>query len=292
MVNDHEKAASAAGRSAVETTRPAMALAPVRGILKGVSHHHAHRAALRIPHAHAVVQTRRRPAGRICRRRATEESARDHRDLPRADARRVFQPLPDASGSIRRIRRTSSHARRKSGAAGWTCGWVWRASSCRGYLDWIEKLHGQGGVPPRARLGALPDARVRGRLFQRLVAGFSAHFTSGTLADAAETGLYDTLSHPGPRQKHEPAEWNLPRIMDDIRRALDRIAKAGTAMELNTSGRVQDDPRDEPRPGNPARDARARHPGRDRGRRTPAQTDGRPVSRRHWRRCGRRVTTR
>lgn len=56
------------------------------------------------------------------------------------------------------------------------------------------------------------------------------------LAQAAETRLFDTLSHPDLVKNVFPNDWQLPRILDDIRRALDRIAKTNTAMELNTSG--------------------------------------------------------
>lgn len=56
------------------------------------------------------------------------------------------------------------------------------------------------------------------------------------LADAAETGLFDTLSHPDLVKNSTPRDWDLARIMPDIQRQLDRIAKTGVAMELNTSG--------------------------------------------------------
>ena len=104
-----------------------------------------------------------------------------------------------------------------------------------GYLDWIEKLHERaefhhvlGSI--HCQMHEYVDTYFKESWpdFQRLYFGH--------LADAAETGLYDTLSHPDLVKNMNPAEWNLPRIMDDIRRALDRIAKAGTAMELNTSG--------------------------------------------------------
>jgi len=57
------------------------------------------------------------------------------------------------------------------------------------------------------------------------------------LAMAAEIGLFDTLSHPDLVKNFTADAWQLNEIMPDIRRALDRIAEAGTAMELNTSGR-------------------------------------------------------
>lgn len=56
------------------------------------------------------------------------------------------------------------------------------------------------------------------------------------LARAAESGLFDCLSHPDLVKNMYSHEWHVPRILDDIRAALDRIAAAGVAMELNTSG--------------------------------------------------------
>lgn len=56
------------------------------------------------------------------------------------------------------------------------------------------------------------------------------------LAKAAETKLFDTLSHPDLIKNIYPDQWDVHRILPDIQRALDRIAKSGTAMELNTSG--------------------------------------------------------
>jgi histidinol-phosphatase (PHP family) len=56
------------------------------------------------------------------------------------------------------------------------------------------------------------------------------------LADAAETGLFDCLAHPDLIKNMTADDWQPSRIMDDIRRALDRIAATGMAMELNTSG--------------------------------------------------------
>jgi len=56
------------------------------------------------------------------------------------------------------------------------------------------------------------------------------------LAVAAETGLFDCLSHPD-LVKNETADyWNPERVMDTICETLDRVAATGMAMELNTSG--------------------------------------------------------
>jgi histidinol-phosphatase (PHP family) len=56
------------------------------------------------------------------------------------------------------------------------------------------------------------------------------------LAQSAETGLFDTLSHPDLVKNMFPRTWRIEPLLDDIRRSLDRIAKTGVAMELNTSG--------------------------------------------------------
>lgn len=56
------------------------------------------------------------------------------------------------------------------------------------------------------------------------------------LAKAAESGLFDTLSHPDIVKTVLPAEWDPFAVWSDTLKALDRIAKANVAMELNTSG--------------------------------------------------------
>ena len=56
------------------------------------------------------------------------------------------------------------------------------------------------------------------------------------LANAAETGLYDCLSHPDIVKIVHPKQYDVADHLDAIRRVLDRIARSGVAMELNTSG--------------------------------------------------------
>ena len=56
------------------------------------------------------------------------------------------------------------------------------------------------------------------------------------LAMAAETGLFDTLAHPDLVKNEFPQEWQTERLAETLAASLDRIAAAGTAMELNTSG--------------------------------------------------------
>ena len=68
------------------------------------------------------------------------------------------------------------------------------------------------------------------------------------LAEAAETGLFDTLAHPDLVKNLVPQEWDFERIQPHIERALDRIAATGTAMELNTSGLLKAIPEMNPAP--------------------------------------------
>ena len=56
------------------------------------------------------------------------------------------------------------------------------------------------------------------------------------LAKSAETGLFDSLAHPDLIKNYTRDHWNPSNILDIVRPALDRIAKTGVAMELNTSG--------------------------------------------------------
>lgn len=104
-----------------------------------------------------------------------------------------------------------------------------------GVEPWLEKLHAR--VPLHHVLGSVhtqvPDYRARffrGDWFDYQQTYFEH------LAQAAETGLYDTLAHPDLVKNEAPQEWLLTRIEPFIQRALDRIAKTGVAMELNTSG--------------------------------------------------------
>lgn len=56
------------------------------------------------------------------------------------------------------------------------------------------------------------------------------------LAEAAETKLFDTISHPDLIKNMTANHWNIARIRTAIAHTLDRIAATGCAMELNTSG--------------------------------------------------------
>ncbi len=104
-----------------------------------------------------------------------------------------------------------------------------------GAESWLEELHQKaafnyilGSVHPqikeyiqRYRTGSTLD-------YQRT---YFQH-----LAEAAETGLFNSISHPDIIKNMNPDEWQISRVMDEIKRSLDRIASTGVAMELNTSG--------------------------------------------------------
>ncbi len=56
------------------------------------------------------------------------------------------------------------------------------------------------------------------------------------VAESAETGLFDTLAHPDLVKNFQAGLWQFELIEEHLGSCLDRIARAGVAMELNTSG--------------------------------------------------------
>lgn len=104
-----------------------------------------------------------------------------------------------------------------------------------GMENWLERLHGMADF--HYILGSVhaPMQDYQDRYFNGDMVAFQRLYFEH-LAMAAETGLFDSLAHPDLVKNVEPSAWRLDRLMDDIRRALDRIAATGVAMELNTSG--------------------------------------------------------
>jgi histidinol-phosphatase (PHP family) len=107
-----------------------------------------------------------------------------------------------------------------------------------GYEGWLEKQIASaplsyvlGSVHPQ-----IPEYRSK-FAFEDPVDNQRNYFR--LLADAAETGLFDCLSHPDLIKNETAADWDPGRITDAIADSLDRIAAVGTAMELNTSGRLK-----------------------------------------------------
>jgi histidinol-phosphatase (PHP family) len=75
----------------------------------------------------------------------------------------------------------------------------------------------------------------RDRFFKGdLLAFQKTYFTH--VAESAETGLFDTLAHPDLVKNLQPGLWQFDMIEDHLAACLDRIARTGVAMELNTSG--------------------------------------------------------
>ncbi len=104
-----------------------------------------------------------------------------------------------------------------------------------GLEGWVEKLHQR--VPLHHVLGSvhMQVPHYKNRFFNGDAFAYQQVYFQH-LAEAAETGLFDTLAHPDLVKNEAPKEWNFARIEPFIVRALDRIAATGVAMELNTSG--------------------------------------------------------
>lgn len=104
-----------------------------------------------------------------------------------------------------------------------------------GIEAWAEKLHAR--APLHHVLGSvhMQVTHYRETYFTGDVFAYQQTYFEH-LAQSAETGLFDTLAHPDLVKNELPSEWIFPRIEPFILRALDRIAKTGVAMELNTSG--------------------------------------------------------
>ncbi|QYM78910.1 histidinol-phosphatase [Horticoccus luteus] len=104
-----------------------------------------------------------------------------------------------------------------------------------GVEGWLEELHARH--PLNHVLGSvhMQVTEYRDRFFRGDWFAYQQLYFQH-LAEAAETGLYDTLAHPDLVKNESPCDWDFARIQPDIERALDRIARTGVAMELNTSG--------------------------------------------------------
>lgn len=103
------------------------------------------------------------------------------------------------------------------------------------FVPWLQELHARkdfsyilGSVHPQTEYyraaHPLDDPREFHRTYYR------------QLADAAETGLFDCLSHPDLVKNTKAEHWDFAAIADTVGECLDRIAQTGTSMELNTSG--------------------------------------------------------
>lgn len=104
-----------------------------------------------------------------------------------------------------------------------------------GMERWLDELHRRadfhyilGSVHPFIQ-------EYKDAFFDGDLAAFQCQYFSH-LADVAETGLFDCLSHPDIVKVMLAENWNFSAGEGAISVALERIKATGIAMELNTSG--------------------------------------------------------
>ena len=104
-----------------------------------------------------------------------------------------------------------------------------------GMEDWLIELHEKahfhyiiGSVHPFVQEYKTQFNNGNPLEFQK---GYFNH-----LADAAESRLFDCISHPDVVKNMFPLEWDFSKLRDTVDDCLNRIKDCGTAMELNTSG--------------------------------------------------------
>lgn len=104
-----------------------------------------------------------------------------------------------------------------------------------GYEGWVEELHQRADF--HYCLGSVhyQGPEYGARYNPTDVTAFRKSYWEN-LAASAETGLFDCLAHPDLIKNHRTESWSFESQEEDIAAALDRIAKTGVAMELNTSG--------------------------------------------------------
>ena len=104
-----------------------------------------------------------------------------------------------------------------------------------GYEKWLETLHQRASFD--YILGAVHwQAKEYLNKFETgTIENFRRSYFEN-LALSAETGLYDCLAHPDLVKNYHPDSWCFAIIKNTVTTVLDRIAKTGVAMELNTSG--------------------------------------------------------
>lgn len=116
-----------------------------------------------------------------------------------------------------------------------------------GLESWLERLH--GSAPLNYVLGSVhPQLQEYKNLY--LTGDWPAYHVQyfSSLVEAAETGLFDCLSHPDLVKNYGTETWDVEARMPHILRCLDRIAATGIAMELNTSGKNKTLPEMNPGP--------------------------------------------
>lgn len=104
-----------------------------------------------------------------------------------------------------------------------------------GYEGWIETLHQRADFHYCLGSVHFQGPEYGKRFHQQDAVAFRKSYWEN-LAVSAETSLFDCLAHPDLIKNYKTESWNFAEQKEDIIAALDRIAKTGVAMELNTSG--------------------------------------------------------
>ena len=107
-----------------------------------------------------------------------------------------------------------------------------------GMEPWLRELHGR--APFDYILGSIHY--FGNEYVERFGKGGDAEFLAAyfrNLALSAESGLFDALAHPDLIKNHFGNRWRFEEAEPLITVALDRIARTGVAMELNTSGMIK-----------------------------------------------------
>ncbi|MGI8605047.1 MAG: histidinol-phosphatase [Verrucomicrobiales bacterium] len=104
-----------------------------------------------------------------------------------------------------------------------------------GMEKWLEQLHAR--APLHHVLGSVHwfSPEYTKRFFKGDAMAFRRVYFE-QLAESAESGLFDTLAHPDLIKNFKSDDWDIFEMSETLSGALDRIAKTGVAMELNTSG--------------------------------------------------------
>lgn len=104
-----------------------------------------------------------------------------------------------------------------------------------GFEEWVEELHQRADF--HYCLGSVHwQGREYGEMFETWNPADFRRSYWRNLAASAETGLFDCLAHPDLIKNYHPDSWSFDEWEEEIAGALDRIAKTGVCMELNTSG--------------------------------------------------------
>ena len=102
---------------------------------------------------------------------------------------------------------------------------------------WLAKVHALADFNHILGSVHAPLKDYKDRYFNGDIVTFQRTYFEH-IAMSAESGLFDTVAHPDLVKNVQPKEWQLERLLDDIRRCLDRVAATDVAM-ANLSGQSE-----------------------------------------------------